>query len=550
MPKSTGAATALNTVAVAAMGGHSFLMGSGRTFLDPNATGGTTGTNTGTTTQGGEPTGNQQNTGGSGGESTPGLTPEQQAFADAITRVTEPLTQQVQTLQQQVENLQQNPQGGNRNQPHFSIIQGELPGQAERRGYQLFRAMGHVQGSSALPVEQCKLERDISERLHKEYVEQGGMVQAGNGRTMLIPFGSAEIYSVDSRLSAEVREVMQQGINGASCHQMAWDFRRSGIPNVQQALSAYDDAALGIMLGPTTQGELINLVRARELMARMGATELTLPPNGKISFPRQTGAMTAYWVGESQEITASEPTTGNLSLIAKKLAALAKLPNELIRFGTASVEAFIRMEMATVMGLKASQSMLDGTGGTDSILGLINYANILTHTASTVDTDGNTFEPEDVALMVSLVEEADYDLDMDGFGFAMRPKMWQNLLNRRAAAHTAGTYDGQWLFDVNRAEISNGQPRRLMGYDLQRSTQISNTRTKGSGTDLSYIIGGVWRHWMIARSGVMELATSTQGDTAFTRDQSWIRAIQHLDAAPRYEDAFVVCDQIDMDLPA
>jgi len=46
---------------------------------------------------------------------------------------------------------------------------------------------------------------------------------------------------------------------------------------------------------------------------------------------RQTGGATAYWVSENKEITESALKVGELKMIPKKVAALTKLSNELVR---------------------------------------------------------------------------------------------------------------------------------------------------------------------------------------------------------------------------
>lgn len=523
----------MQTAAALSLGGFSILQQAGRNFmLDPDASTGTTGEDTETQTT---------------------ESPDVGAVVEqAVATATAPLLEQIADLRSEVEELQNQPPPKKKKAP-WSFIQGELPSSAEKRGYQVYRAMAYKMKSPNLSKEQCKIERDLSDRLREMYVDSGQMDLAGTD-SLLVPFGSAEIWDQDSGLGQEVRELLTQGAGGASQDQLRWSMTRAQrlgwAVNVEQALSAYDDSLLGVFTGPTTQGEMINLVRAREVFSRLGATQLTLPPNGKLVLPRQTSGMTAYWVGENEQISSSEPGTGTLTMMAKKLAALGKIPNELVRFGTTAVEAWMRMEMATVMALKASQSMLDGVGSTNSIQGLINTTGINSHTASTVATDGNTFEPEDIHLMLSAVEEQDHDIDLDGFHWVMRPKMFHNLLNRRTAPHTAGTYDGGWLFPVNRDGINNAAPAMIAGHPVTRSTQVSATREKGSSSDLSYVLGGVFRHYLIGRVGVLEFATSTQGDTAFQNDQTWVRAIQHLDAVARYADAFVYCDSIDMDLPA
>src|SRR6185312_5253464 len=136
-------------------------------------------------------------------------------------------------------------------------------------------------------------------------------------------------------------------------------------------------------------GELIDLQRSLEVFAGAGAREVALPPNGRVQFPKLTGASTAYWVGEGSSITESTPTTGNLDLQAKKLGIFVKLNNELLRFASPSAEGLIRYDMARVAALKADLAMLEGTGGTQ-IKGLLTYSDINSFTASTTGGTGDT----------------------------------------------------------------------------------------------------------------------------------------------------------------
>lgn len=424
------------------------------------------------------------------------------------------------------------------------------------RGYQFARVAGLKQGAQGLSRDNCKVEMQVHEKLYKFFVEQHGLSLAGKD-SILVPFGSAEIHDFESNLANEIRQCLVAGITGANADEaqamVIQHFAGMGTRAVRQALSMFDDTALGVFTEGGQMGELIQLVRARECFSRAGATQLTLPPNGYLPFPKQTGATTAYWVGEATSIDTSEVATGRMEMRAKKLAARVRLPNELLRFATPSVEAFIRADIARVLALKADRTFLDAVGSTVSPKGLINYSGVQTYTAGTVANDGNQFEPEDPAGMLAVVEESDYDLEVERWAWMMRPKMWKNLRVRRAGIYNGSSVDdtkGEWLFDVNRGDIRNGAPTMLEGWPVIKSSQISGAHAKGVSTDLTYILGGIFAHFLIARMGVMEIATATQGDTDFATDQTSLRAIQHMDAAPRYENAFVVCDSLDMDLPA
>lgn len=410
------------------------------------------------------------------------------------------------------------------------------------RGYQLQRVLGLRQGY--LRADACKVELDIHEKLYQAFVQVGGMVCEGH-QSILVPLSSAMIPDEFQALRTEIAQSVRQGVAGGDFRlAMAIGQASGGRMTVAQAMSLYDDSALGVFAGPTQQGEMIDLIRAREVWSRVGASQITLPPNGRMSWPSQTSAGSAYWVGEGATLTPSQPGTGiGLQLIAKKLGMLYKLPNELLRFTTPETEMFLRNDMARVIGLKSDEAMFDGTGGTQ-IKGLLNYTGFNSVTASTTGANGNTFTPEDPARMMSALEDAQWDPETNKFGWMMRPKMWWDMANKRADAITAADAKGPWLFPVDRGSL-DGVPRSsLLGSTVYRSTQVPNDRQKGDASNLSCIIAGAFSEWLIARVGVMEIALSTQGDTPFTTDSTWIRAIQHLDAGPRYLSAFAVCDDL------
>src|SRR5207244_5034996 len=121
------------------------------------------------------------------------------------------------------------------------------------------------------------------------------------------------------------------------------------------------------------------------------------------------------------------------------------LNNELLRFASPSAEGLVRLDMARQAALKADQAMLEGTGGTQ-IRGLLTYSDINTHTAATTGTDGDTFEPEDVALMEATLPDA----VPSPTAWVMRKNMFAALMNRRADAVSAADSAGAFVFGQNR----------------------------------------------------------------------------------------------------
>ncbi len=412
------------------------------------------------------------------------------------------------------------------------------------RGYMFSRLLGVMFGKAG--KESAKHEINIAERLQKEYVERGFYTK-GEANSVLVPFSSHHIAQIDPQLDGFAREIGQMVRAGAEGYDKE-EVRRLRAQHwgVQKALSWQDEGEGGALVGPPAFGELIELLRNNEVFLRAGARTLPLPANGRVVWPRHTNASTASWLGEAQALTESSQKTGDLVLQAKKLGIFVKVPNELFRYATISIEQFVREDMMKSASLKMDKSFLEAVGSANEPKGLINYAGISNYTASTVGANGNTIEPEDVMKIMATVEEANAEFK----AWVMRPLMYAAISNRRADAVVAGDKKGDFLFnmlrDVNTvtADVTREGPGNLSGYPVFKSTQVSKLREKGSATDLSYILGGNFQDYIVAMSGVMEFLTTNTADTPFTTDSTWIRALLFADGAPRHEASFILIDDL------
>jgi HK97 family phage major capsid protein len=402
-------------------------------------------------------------------------------------------------------------------------------------GYSVLKAAAFALGF--IGPEQAKEEIYVHEQLRQLYAGYGFVPHQGQ-QSFLVPLASAHLPAFEpqgQRLREELRQKLAAATEQYDPEEAGWWQRR--VSGWSKALGTISDTAGGTLVAPPVMGELIELQRSLEAFSRAGAREVALPPNGRLQFPKLTAASTAYWVGEGASIPESQPATGMLQLQAKKLGVLVRLNNELLRFASPSAEGLVRYDMARAAALKADLAMLEGTGGTQ-IQGLLTYADIQTHSASTPGANGDVFEPQDVALMESLLPDA-----VEGpTAWLMRKNMYAALMNRRSDAVSSGDNRGPFLFREPRAAEPN--PPRLFGTRVVRSAQISQTRSKGAATNLTYILLGYFPDWIIARLGIMEFLASGLGDSALQNDQTLLRGIQHIDAGPRHSASFVLCDQL------
>lgn len=445
------------------------------------------------------------------------------------------LAQRLDAITAAVEKLADSPE--RKSMPVPSVRKGEDP--LTSRGYsflKLFQTM-----NKTIDPSHAKVEIEMHNLLQKHWFEENGATRA-EANTVLAPIGAGLLpQNSDSQIkfAKQVRDVVKAGMSGYDPD----EYRR-----FQKSLSWQVDSDLGALVAPPQFGELIDVLRNNEVLSKAGASTIGLPPNGRIVFPRQTGASSAYYIGESIQLTESQPTTGDLILQAKKLSCLVKIPNELFRYASVSVEAFIRNDMAKVLALKMDKELLEGVGSAYSPKGLINY-NILTHTSAGSPADGNSgypLQPEDLAVMIAKVE----DVNAVFKSWIMRPLLWSYLVNKRADAVSAGDSKGLFLFNTFRGrsdamDLARDEGATLEGYPVYKSTQLSKTRTRGTGaTNNTYLLGGDFADYVIAMSPTVEFALSQQGDSPFTYDQTWIRAILVHDGGPRHEASFILCDQL------
>lgn len=422
------------------------------------------------------------------------------------------------------------------NQPSTNRVFGIRKGEntMASRKYSFLKAMGLYKGH--IGAEHARLEADVSNKLIR-YMKESGYERT-NDRNMLIPMWLDAISDEAIELRNEIKSLIKQ--DEIDHDEVAWITKRA----YQKDLSWLTDTAGGSLVPMAAQGDLIEYLRNRDALINAGASTFPLPPQGSLSLPKQTGAMTAYWIGENTSITKSDVTTGSVMLRAKKLGCRGGIPNELFRYSNPAADAIVRNDVARVLALALDLAGLEGTGGTQPtglIVGTGGQA-IGTYTATKTATDGNTFQPQDWSKMLGVIENSNGIINEEAVGFICRPKFYRFADTMRADAVSAGDMAGAFVELMKRANDS--QELRKAGKRVTLSNQVSGTRTKGAGTTLSYVICGDWSQLLMGMGAVVELDMNPYGDTPWASDQTEIRGILQADIAHRHKESFVWCDQL------
>lgn len=306
---------------------------------------------------------------------------------------------------------------------------------------------------------------------------------------------------------------------------------------------AYTDTLGGTLVPPPGFGPVIPLIRPQAAVLAAGAKTFPLPPSGRQVMPRITSAPQVVAVAESQAAPETDLTTSQLELSAKKIVGLVRLSVEALMFSSGAIESAVRSELERSLALKLDAYAFYGTGGTNIPSGLTSaaYTGAVINfeanypSASGIGTNGNRLLPQYGDLLPALVGERSFNLDANEAKWIMRPAAYASVLGRRADAVTANDQAGQFVDWMRR--LAEGGPSQWRGYDVVLSTNIRGDRTKGTGTNLSDVFFGIWKHCIVASYGAVQIAQADQ--TAFATSEILVRATMFGDVGYEYPQAYL-----------
>jgi HK97 family phage major capsid protein len=165
-----------------------------------------------------------------------------------------------------------------------------------------------------------------------------------------------------------------------------------------RALNEGSNSAGGSLVPEEFANRVIRLVETYGTYP--GAVENVSMSRDTMVIPKRLSGTTAYFVGEGSSVTESEPTYGNVSLVAKKLAVGCRMSTEVVEDTLVSLADAVATEFSTSLSFRIDQCgwIGDGTSQYGGINGVVNKINDGTHTSSVVSAaSGNTaFETLDI----------------------------------------------------------------------------------------------------------------------------------------------------------
>jgi HK97 family phage major capsid protein len=259
---------------------------------------------------------------------------------------------------------------------------------------------------------------------------------------------------------------------------------------------------------------------------------------GNLTIPRLAGGASAAYQGELDDITVSQERFDDVNLVAKKLACLVPVSNDLIRRAPIGVEEIVRDDLVQTIARREDLAFLRGDGTDKGPIGfrhLCAPANVIT-----VPAMGGTNPGDALNAILAAASSAILALQ-NGMSRMIRP-VWFMAPNVARFISLARDQVGGFYF---KDEIEAG---RWEGYPIKITQQLPTNLSIGAGTsgteiyfaDMADIILADTYNVVVDASDVASYNDGTGMVSSFQRDQSLFRVIAEHDLNIRHLQSLVV----------
>lgn len=270
--------------------------------------------------------------------------------------------------------------------------------------------------------------------------------------------------------------------------------------------------------------DFISLLRNAMVLERLGCTFLT-GLNGNIAIPSHTAATTGYWVAESGAPTESAPTVGQVTGSPKTVGAFVDYSRRLLIQSSIDVEAFVRADLAAVIGLMIQLGAINGAGASNEPTGLLNTSGIGSVAGG---TDG--LAPTYAHIVGLETAVANANGDVGNLAFLTNTKVRGKLRQTQVFSGT----DGKAVWTSQPGSQGVGD---VLGYDAVCSNSVPSNLVKGSsGSVCSAIMFGNWIDLIIFMWGGLDIMLDPY--TGSTSGTKRVVALQDVDVGVRHTGSF------------
>ena len=283
------------------------------------------------------------------------------------------------------------------------------------------------------------------------------------------------------------------------------------------AMTEGTDSAGGVFVPEEFEANLIRLVDNYGIF-RGQCRQVPMTRDTK-TYPRRTGGLTAYFIGETSAPTESQITADSIKLVAKDLGALTYFSSDLDEDSAISIGNLIMQELALAFAYKEDQCGFIGDG-TSTYGGISGLKTALASNGKVTAATGNTaFSTLDLADFNNMIAALpDYASQGTGPKWYIHKAGWAASMQRLQQAAGGNS----------QVEIVNGQPTQMfLGYPVVFSRVLNSTTDAQTSTNGLCYFGNLGLAADFGDRKGVTIAMSKE--VAFTTRQTAVLGVERFD---------------------
>jgi HK97 family phage major capsid protein len=245
----------------------------------------------------------------------------------------------------------------------------------------------------------------------------------------------------------------------------------------QKAFASGTTTSGGFLIPEVWQDSVITELAAKAVV--LGAGPQIIPcPGKKMHLPAFGADATAQWLPEAGSSTESTPATSEVTLTLNTARISSAYSIEWMNYSSPAIDAAFQANLVRSLKRFVDAAFLTGSGS-NRPTGLRTVSSPTLVGAQNNNANGGNLAYGDLVNLLDGLDGA--NVDELGRTFFMNPRSFTRI---RALVDSQNR---PLLYDFA-TPLVNGDPKTLFGYPYYKSTQISKTETKGTGTNLSPIL--------------------------------------------------------------
>lgn len=267
----------------------------------------------------------------------------------------------------------------------------------------------------------------------------------------------------------------------------------------------------------------IELLRNSCRVIEAGAREIH-DLTGRFAIPRQSGSGTTYWVQESGSPSPSNQTLDQVLFTPHTIGAYTDISRrffELTNLGDG--DAFVKSDLTADIARGIDLAALNGPGGSNQPLGILQNSAITSGRTVSLGTNGGAPTWAACVELYTIVSRGNA-ADLGEFSYIGNADVQGTLATTPKIGST---------FPIFLLE-----DEKVYGKRFLQTQQLPNNLTKGSGSNLSPMIGGIWNQIVMGFWSEVDILVDPY--TGSSSGTVRVVALQDMDIQARHNEAFAV----------